>query len=88
LVQFLAYAHKVFALGRLLRGIRDSRPYPEIPTRAWVLSLFMGVVLRVGSYLDLAEQTKRRRWRHLIHWAKRISHDAFEYVIERFNLED
>jgi len=85
---FLAYTTKVFGLGRLLRGVRNSRPYPEIPTRALLVSLLMGVVLRVGSYLDLAEQTKRRRWQHLIHWAKRISHDAFEYFIERLNLED
>ena len=72
----------------MLRGIRCSRPYPVIPTRAVVVSLFMGAVLRVGSYLNLAAQTKRRRWQHLIHWAKRISHDSFEYVAEHLNLED
>ena len=88
LAQFLHYARKVFHLNKLLRGVRDSRPYPEIPTLALLVSLFMGVVLRVGSYLDLAEQTKRRRWQHLIHWAKRISHDTFAYVMERLNLED
>ena len=75
-------------MGRLLRGIRDRRPYPEIPTRALVVSLFLGAVLRVGSYLDLAEQTKRRRWQHLVHWPQRISDDAFDYVAERFYLED
>lgn len=75
-------------MGRLLRGIRDRRPYPEIPTHALVVSLFLGAVLRVGSYLDLAEQTKRRRWQHLVHWPQRISDDAFDYVAERFCLED
>lgn len=88
LAQFLHYATKVFALGRLLRGVRDHRSYPQIPTRPVLVSLLLGVVLRLGSYLDLAEQTKRRRWQHLIHWAKRISHDSFEYVMERLNLED
>jgi len=88
LAQFLHYAQKVFRLNRLLRGVRCSRPYPEIPTRAVWVSLLMGVVLRVGSYLDLAQQTKRRRWQHLIHWAKRISHDSFESVAERLHLED
>jgi hypothetical protein len=88
LALFLNYASKVFGLGRLLRGVRDQRPYPEIPTRALLVSLLMGVVLRVGSYLDLAEQTKRRRWQHLIHWPARISHDSFEYVAERLNLQD
>ena len=75
-------------MGRLLRGVRDRRPYPTIPTRALVVSLLLGTVLRVGSYLDLAEQTKRRRWQHLIHWTQRISHDSFEYVMERLNVED
>lgn len=88
LAQFLGYGTKVFALGRRLRGVRDRRPYPEIPTRALLVSLLMGVVMRVPSYLDLAAQTKRRRWRHLIHWPTAISHDAFEYVSERFYLED
>jgi len=88
LAQFLAYATKVFHLGALLRGVCDRRPYPEIPTRPILLSLLLGVVLRVDSYHDLAKQTKRRRWRHLVHWHRRISHDTFEYVAERLSLED
>jgi hypothetical protein len=88
LAQFLTYAIKVFALNQVVREVRDSRPYPEISTRPLLLSLLLGVVLRVGSYRDLAKQTKRRRWRHLIHWPKRISDDAFHYVSERFYLED
>lgn len=88
LAQFLGCVTKVFALGRLVREVRDRRPYPEIPTRPLVLSLLLGVVLRTGSYLDLSQQTKRRRWQHLIHWGQRISDDAFHYVSERFYLED
>jgi hypothetical protein len=88
LAQFLAYCTKVFSLGQRLRAVRDQRPYPQIPTRPVLVSLVLGVVMRVSSYLDLAEQTKRRRWQHLIHWAKPISHDCFEYVAERFFLED
>ena len=88
LAQFLNYAFKVFALGQVVRAVRDSRPYPEIPTRPLLLSLLLGVVLRVGSYRHIAKQTKRRRWQHLIHWHKRISDDAFHYVSERFHLED
>lgn len=38
-----------------------------------MLSLLLGVVLRAGSYHDLAKQTKRRRWQHLIDWSGRIS---------------
>lgn len=88
LALFLTYATKVFHLGQLLRGVRDQRSAPLIPTRALLLSLVMGVVLRVSSYLDLSHQTKRRRWQHLIHWHQRISHDAFGYGAARFNLED
>ncbi len=77
LAQFLTYVIKVFALNRVVRGVRTARPYGQIPTRSLFLSVLLGVVLRVGSYNDLAKQTKRRRWRHLIHWAQRISEDAF-----------
>ncbi len=88
LAQFLTYVIKVFALNRAVRGVRDARPQPVIPTGSLLLSLLLGVVLRVGSYHDLAKQTKRRRFQHLIHWPKRISDDAFDYVSERFYLED
>ena len=88
LARFLDYGTKVFALGRIVRGVRCHRPYPEIPTRPLFLSLLLGVVLRAGSYLDISQQTKRRRWQHLIHWSGRISDDAFHYVSERFHLED
>jgi hypothetical protein len=88
LARFLDYVTKVFALGRIVRGVRCHRPYPQIPTRPLFLSLLLGVVLRAGSYLGISQQTKRRRWQHLIHWSGRISDDAFHYVSERFHLED
>jgi hypothetical protein len=88
LAQLFTYLCKVFALRRQVGAVRSDRPYGRIPTRALLLSLLLGVVLRVDSYHDLAKQTKRRRWQHLIHWPERISHDAFGYVAERFSLED
>ena len=88
LARFLDYVTKVFALGRIVRGVRCHRPYPQIPPRPLFLSLLLGVILRAGSYLDISQQTKRRRWQHLIHWSGRISDDAFHYVSERFHLED
>lgn len=88
LAQFLGYVTKVFGFGRMVRSVRSRRPYPTIPTRCLLLSLCLGVVIRTGSYLDLSKQTKRRRWQHLIHWRKRISDDAFDYVSERFFVED
>ena len=70
------------ALGALPAALsEDSHPLP-------VLELLLGVILRAGSYLDISQQTKRRRWQHLIHWGQRISDDAFHYVSERLYLED
>ena len=88
LAQFLHYAQKVFALKTLLRAVRDGRPFAKIRTTPVLLSLVLGAVLRIGSYLDLAQQTKRRRWRHLCGLQAPISDDTFDYVTERFKLED
>ena len=88
LAQFLGYVTRVFAFGRMVRSVRCRRPYPTIPTRCLLLSLVFGVVMRAGSYLEVSQQTKRRRWRHLIHWSRSISDDAFCYISERFRLED
>jgi Transposase DDE domain len=88
LAQFWTYAAKVFGLAALVRQVRDKRPQPEIPTRPVLLSLLLGVIIRAGSYLNISQQTKRRRWQHLVHWAKQISDDTFCYVGERFYLED
>jgi len=89
LAQFLCYTQKVFALKGLLRGLRDGRSEPRIPLLPVSLCLVMGVVTRIGSYLDLAQQTKsRRRWRRLCGLKAPISHDTFEYVTERMKPED
>jgi hypothetical protein len=88
LAQFLHYAQKVFALKSRLRGVRDQRPWPQIPTFPLLLSLVLGVVLRLSSYLDLAQQTQRRRWRHLCGLQRSVSDDIFAYVTERLSVED
>lgn len=63
LAQFIHYTQKVFELKRLLRSVRDGRCDPDIPTLSVALCLVLGVVTRIASYLDLAQQTKRKRWR-------------------------
>jgi hypothetical protein len=88
LAQFLHYVQKVFGLKRLLRGVGDERPLAQIPTHAVLISLVLGVVLRISSYLDLSRQTRRRRWRHLCGLKAPISDDTLEYVTERLSLED
>jgi hypothetical protein len=89
LVQFLAYTGKVFALKEVLRRVRDGRSQPRIALLPVALCLVLGVVMRIGSYLDLAEQTKsRRRWRHLCGLKAPVDHEVFAYVTERMNPQD
>ena len=86
--QFWHYVDKVCDLPRWLRGLRDQRGQPEIPTPALSASLFLGAVLRVPALLQLQAETARRGWQRLVGWAQRISDDAFGYVLERYRLED
>lgn len=88
LAQFLQYAQKVFGLRTLLRAVRSDRPLARIPTLPVLLTLVLGVVLRVSSYLDLSRQTRRRRWRHLCRLKAALSDDTLEYVTERLSLAD
>ena len=88
LAQFLQYAQKVFALKTLLRAVREGRSEPEIALLSVNLCLLLGIVTRVSSYLDLAHQTTRKRWRRLCHLRHAISHDTFGYVTERMKPED
>lgn len=87
LAQFLLSIQKVYGL-TILRGVRDHRPFAKIPTTPVLLSLVLGVVLRISSYLDLAEQTQRRRWQHPCHLKGPLGDDIFGYVTERLYLED
>jgi hypothetical protein len=89
LAQFLQYTRNVFGLQRLLHRVRDGRPQPVVPLLPLVVCLVLGVVLRVGSYLHLAQQTQsRRRWRHLCRLKTPVQHEIFGYVTERMNPED
>jgi hypothetical protein len=89
LAQFLQYTGKVFGLKALLRTVRDGRSAPRVPVLPLVLCLLLGVVMRLGSYRDLAEQTKsRRRWRHLCGLKAPVQHEIFGYATERMTPED
>ena len=60
LAQFLTYIVKVFGLGRQLRTVRDQRPYPKIPTPPVLLTLLLGVVLRVGLEAHAPQSSSMR----------------------------
>jgi hypothetical protein len=89
LAQFLQYTGKVFGLKRLLRTVREGRSEPRVPLLPLAVCLVLGVVVRIGSYLDLAQQTKsRRRWRHLCGLKAPVQDEIFGYVTERMTPED
>ena len=88
LAQLLNYARKVFHLPARLRGVRDRRPYAKIPLNPVLLTLVLGVVMRVSSYLNLAAQTHRRRWRHLCGLKASLTHYTLAYVTEHLNVAD
>jgi hypothetical protein len=88
LAQFVRYTQKVFDLKQRLRRVRDGRGQPLIPILPVALCLLLGVVTRVPSYLDLAQQTRRRRWRHFCGLKEALSDDTLDYVTERMQPED
>ena len=88
LEQALHYLQKVFTLKTRLRAVRDPRPFPQINVLPVLVCLLLGVFVRVSSYLDLAQQTQRRRWRRLCGLPKPVGDDLFGYVTERLDAED
>ena len=89
LAQFLRYTGKVFGLKALLGCGRDGRSEPKVPLLPLVVCLMLGVVMRIGSYLDLAQQThNRRRWRRLCGLKTPVHHEIFAYVTARMKPED
>lgn len=88
LAQFLHYTQKVFHLKTRLRAVGSDRPWAVIPTGAVLVCLLLGVIVRVPSYLNLAQQTQRRRWRRLCSLKHPLSDDTLQYVTERMCLDD
>jgi len=82
------YGQKVFALPQRLSTISNHRSQPQIPTRSITASLFLGALLRVGSFLQLQAETARSGWQRLVGWSGSISDDALVYALERYSLED
>jgi hypothetical protein len=87
LSQFVRYAQKRFDLSLLAGGFTDSRPQPEIPSRSVWLSLVLGEVVRVPSFLQLEQETKLPQWQRWVGHPGPISHDTFGYVSQRLDPE-
>lgn len=86
--QFWHATKKVFDLPRRLRGVRDGRADPQVPTFAVSATLFLGAMLRKPSFLQLQFESARRGWQRLIAHAAAITDDRLVYVGERYRLED
>jgi len=85
LSQFVHYTDQRFDLPWLAGAFTDSRPQPEIPSRAVWLSLILGEVVQIGSHLQLEEETQLPQWQRWVGYPKPISHDTFGYVSERLD---
>ena len=83
-----SYGNKVFALSQRLAAVGHHRSQPRIPTRSITCSLFLGALMRVGSFLQLQAETARPGWQRLTGWSCRISDDALVYALERYYLQD
>jgi hypothetical protein len=85
LSQFVHYTQKRFDLSVLAGSFTDSRPDPQIPSRSVWLSLILGEVARVPSFLQLQEETKLPQWQQWVGHGAPISHDTFGYVAQRLD---
>jgi hypothetical protein len=85
LSQFVHYTQKRFDLSVLAGSFTDSRPDPQIPSRSVWLSLILGEVALVPSFLQLQEETKLPQWQQWVGHHAPISHDTFGYVAERLD---
>jgi hypothetical protein len=62
LSQFVHYAQKRFDLPRLAGTFGAARSQPQIPSRAVWLSLLLGEVGPIPSFLQLQAETRRPQW--------------------------
>ena len=85
LSRFVHYGRNRFHLGLLLSGLVCGRAQPEIPARSVVLSLVLGEVAHIPSFLQLQEETKLPQWQRWVGYPGAISHDTFGYVSERLD---
>src|SRR5580658_7531159 len=80
LSQFVHYAQKRFDLSLLAGGFTDSRPEPQIPSRAVWLSLLLGEVAHIPSFLQLQAETALPQWQQWVGCPHPISDDTLGYV--------
>ncbi|MGH9447662.1 MAG: transposase [Terriglobia bacterium] len=87
LSRFVHYGQKRFQLPLLAAGLTDRRVQPAIPAHPVVLSLILGEVVHIPSFLQLQEETREPAWQRWTGYHAPISHDTFGYVSERLDPE-
>ena len=85
--RFVSYAEKHFDLPRLAGCFADGRVEPDVSARAVGLSLLLGEVVHIPSFLQLEEETQAPQWQRWVGYPERISHDTFGYASNRMNPE-
>jgi hypothetical protein len=87
LERFVAYADKQFELSLLAGCFADERAEPEVPGRAVGLSLLLGQVVHIPSFLQLEAETRLPQWQRWVGYHRPISHDTFGYASNRMHPE-
>lgn len=77
------YTQKRFHLNLAVGAFTDSRPCPQIPGRAISLTLLLGEVAQIPSFLQLEKETELPQWQNWVGYHQRISDDELAYVSER-----
>jgi hypothetical protein len=85
--RFVSYAQKQFDLPLLAGCFADGRADPAVPGRTVGLSLLLGEVAQVPSFLQLEQETHLPQWQRWVGYHDRISHDTFGYAANRMNPE-
>jgi hypothetical protein len=85
--RFVHYAQKRFKLSLLAGFFDDGRQDPDIPPRAVGLSLLLGEVVKIPSFLQLEEETRLPQWQRWVGYPHPISHDTLGYASNRMKPE-
>jgi hypothetical protein len=87
LQQIWAYGQKVYGLAQRLQQTGEHRLYPQIPVGPVAVSLFLGALLALPSWLKVAKKTRKKSWQRLMRYRQALNHEAFNYVSEFLALE-
>lgn len=71
-----------------MRHTGEHRLYPQIPGGPVAVSLFLGALLALPSWLKVAKKTRQQSWQRLMRYPQGLNHEVFNYVSEFLSLED